>query len=228
MRGGALAGLFGLLGLLAMSACKDQPPPPDPHSLSAMAAEGPPRTADCRSFDKLDVASLATLARGAAHGRVRSGMAHDRGETLRPDAGVPRLAGAARSVRREGCPRPAATRRLLMRRSTSCSACSARVTCTPRHRLRARIASARAGLRRFRSRCAGCRSRRAPSRCVQWSSTRPSIRIRAGCHAERSSPRSMVSPSKRSRARPRRRSDPGSSDAPPSWRSRPHERSVRC
>lgn len=52
-----LAGLFG-------SGCKDKPPPPDPHSLSALAAEGPPRTPDCRSWEKLDFGSLAPLPEG--------------------------------------------------------------------------------------------------------------------------------------------------------------------
>jgi carboxyl-terminal processing protease len=47
--------------LLVGSACKDQPPPPDPHSLAALDAEGPPRTSDCRSWEKLDVASLPSL-----------------------------------------------------------------------------------------------------------------------------------------------------------------------
>jgi carboxyl-terminal processing protease len=43
----SLVGVFGL-------ACKDQTPPPDPHSLAALQAEGPPRSSDCRSWDKLD------------------------------------------------------------------------------------------------------------------------------------------------------------------------------
>lgn len=47
--------------MLATTACKDESPPPDPYSLSAQAAEGPPRTADCRSWEQLDVASLAKL-----------------------------------------------------------------------------------------------------------------------------------------------------------------------
>jgi carboxyl-terminal processing protease len=34
-------------------ACKDKTPPPDPHSLAALDAEGPPRTSDCRAWDKL-------------------------------------------------------------------------------------------------------------------------------------------------------------------------------
>jgi carboxyl-terminal processing protease len=50
-----------LVALLVGSACKDQPPAPDPHSLAALAAEGPPRTSDCRSWEKLDVGSLARL-----------------------------------------------------------------------------------------------------------------------------------------------------------------------
>jgi carboxyl-terminal processing protease len=49
------------LGVLVGSACKDQPPPPDPHSLAALDAEGPPRTSDCRSWEKLDVATLPRL-----------------------------------------------------------------------------------------------------------------------------------------------------------------------
>jgi carboxyl-terminal processing protease len=45
--------LLSSLSLLSLSGCKDQTPPPDPHSLAALDAEGPPRTSDCRAWDKL-------------------------------------------------------------------------------------------------------------------------------------------------------------------------------
>jgi carboxyl-terminal processing protease len=49
------------LGALLWLACKDQPPPPDPHSLAALDAEGPPHTSDCRSWAQLDLAALPRL-----------------------------------------------------------------------------------------------------------------------------------------------------------------------
>lgn len=55
----ALVVLAGPLG------CKDRAPPPDPHSLAALDAEGPPRTSDCRAWDKLgspDAPGMAPLA----------------------------------------------------------------------------------------------------------------------------------------------------------------------
>lgn len=51
----ALAGLLGM-------ACKDQTPPPDPHSLAALDAEGPPRSSDCRAWDKLGSPDMPPLA----------------------------------------------------------------------------------------------------------------------------------------------------------------------
>jgi carboxyl-terminal processing protease len=59
---GRIAGPLAVL--LVGSACKDQSPPPDPYSLSAQAAEGPPRTSDCRAWDQLDFASLPPLPEG--------------------------------------------------------------------------------------------------------------------------------------------------------------------
>jgi carboxyl-terminal processing protease len=53
-----------LAGLLVASGCKDQSPPPDPYSLAALEAEGPPRSSDCRSWDKLDASTLAPLPQG--------------------------------------------------------------------------------------------------------------------------------------------------------------------
>lgn len=50
----AVTALFGL-GV----ACKDQPPPPDPHSLASLDADGPPRTSDCRAWDKLGSPDVA-------------------------------------------------------------------------------------------------------------------------------------------------------------------------
>jgi carboxyl-terminal processing protease len=62
LRVAASAGL--LVGLLVGSGCKDQTPPPDPHSLAALDEEGPPRSSDCRSWDKLDVSALSPLPNG--------------------------------------------------------------------------------------------------------------------------------------------------------------------
>lgn len=47
---------------LALVACKDeQPKAEDPHSLAALDAEGPPQTADCRSWAELDYDKLEEL-----------------------------------------------------------------------------------------------------------------------------------------------------------------------
>jgi carboxyl-terminal processing protease len=55
---------WAIAGLLVGTSCKDKAPPPDPHSLAALDEEGPPRSSDCRSWDKLDVSGLATLPEG--------------------------------------------------------------------------------------------------------------------------------------------------------------------
>jgi carboxyl-terminal processing protease len=57
--------MIGLLAAaLCLGGCKDREPLPDPHSLSAMQAEGPPRSSDCRSWESLDVSTLPALPDG--------------------------------------------------------------------------------------------------------------------------------------------------------------------
>ena len=49
---------------LGLAACKSEQKPPDPHSLAALEAEGPPHTPDCRSWGDLDFAGLPPLPSG--------------------------------------------------------------------------------------------------------------------------------------------------------------------
>ncbi|PRQ05933.1 S41 family peptidase [Enhygromyxa salina] len=59
---GATTAKLAALGLCVCCwACKDTPKPPDPHSLAALEAEGPPHTPDCRSWDALDEQTLPAL-----------------------------------------------------------------------------------------------------------------------------------------------------------------------
>ncbi|WP_052557333.1 S41 family peptidase [Enhygromyxa salina] len=61
----SVTGRLGVLGLclccLSALGCKDTPKPPDPHSLAALEAEGPPHTPNCRSWDALDDETLPAL-----------------------------------------------------------------------------------------------------------------------------------------------------------------------
>ncbi|MCA9683676.1 MAG: hypothetical protein KC457_15860 [Myxococcales bacterium] len=63
-----LIGVPGLvlgLALIGLGACKDKQDRQDPHSLSNLDAEGPPHTADCRSWEDIDVSKLPALPAGA-------------------------------------------------------------------------------------------------------------------------------------------------------------------
>jgi carboxyl-terminal processing protease len=60
-RGTLALGLLGLALITGLGGCKDKQPKPDPSSLAALEAEGPPHTPDCRSWEELDFDSLEPL-----------------------------------------------------------------------------------------------------------------------------------------------------------------------
>lgn len=59
--GHCLAGLAGLTLVAGLAGCKDKKPKPDPSSLAALEATGPPHTPDCRSWEELDFDELEPL-----------------------------------------------------------------------------------------------------------------------------------------------------------------------